>query len=590
MKIMSQYKWVASWCGAAMVMVVPWKMLEWVWLKPKKLEKYLRQQGLNGTTYKLPFGDTKEIMTTTNLEPMNLSDDIMPRVMPFVHRAIQNYGKIFFSWFGPPKKNNPYIEILSTGVIDYEGDKWSKHRKIINPTFHAEKLKLMVPAMCLSCDEMIKKWETLFSNDQSFELDVFPDFQTLTGDVISRTAFGSSYVEGRKIFELQKEIGLILMHVLQTLYIPGSRFFPNSRNKRMEESNYDEIKKNGHKRFGMTIDEVIEECKLFYFAGNENVGNLLVWTMILLSRYPQWQELMRDKAFQVFGSNKPDIEGLSRLKIVYMILLEVLRLYPSATALYRMSNNETKVAGINIPERKLIIMPILALHHDQDTWGDDSNYDEIKKNGHKRFGMTIDEVIEECKLFYFAGNENVGNLLVWTMILLSRYPQWQELVRDEAFQVFGSNKPDIEGLSRLKIVYMILLEVLRLYPSATALYRMSNNETKVSGINIPEGTLIIMPILALHHDQDTWGDDVLEFNPNRFAHGVSKAASKGQLSYLPFGGGPRICIGQNFAMLEAKIALIMILQWFSFVLSPSCPTIYHHSSTSIWCPLDFAKK
>ncbi|KAD4384339.1 hypothetical protein R6Q59_011637 [Mikania micrantha] len=501
MEIISQYRWVASWCGAAMVMMVPWKLLEWAWLKPKRLERYLRQQGLNGTTYKLPFGDTKEILNTLKLEPMNLSDDIMPRVMPFVHQAIQNYGKIFFSWFGPvpavhiidpeavrdvlsrmnefqkPKKSNPYIEILSTGVIDYEGDKWSKHRKIINPTFHAEKLKLMVPAMCTSCREMIKKWETSFSNKHTFELDVFPHLQTLTGDVISRTAFGSSYEEGRKIFDLQKEIGLILMHVLQSLYITGSRFLPNSRNKRMKE-----------------IDQELKS---------------LIRSMID-------QRMMAMKAGET-GQN--DLLGL---------LLQ-------------------------------------------------SNYDEIHMNGNKRFGMTIDEIIEECKLFYFAGNETVGNLLVWTMVLLSRYPQWQELARNEAFQVFGNNEPDIEGLGRLKIVNMILLEVLRLYPGVSTLYRISNNETKVAGINIPEGTLIIMPILALHHDQDTWGDDALEFNPNRFAQGVSKASSKGQLSYLPFGGGPRICIGQNFAMLEAKIALVMILQRFSFVLSPS----YSHAPQSI---------
>ncbi|KVD98123.1 cytochrome P450, partial [Cynara cardunculus var. scolymus] len=98
--------------------------------------------------------------------------------------------------FQKPRKNNPYVKILSTGIIDYEGEKWSKHRKIINPTFHAEKLKLMVPAMCLSCCEMIKRWETMFSNEKSLELDVFAHLQKLTGDVISRTAFGSSYEEG----------------------------------------------------------------------------------------------------------------------------------------------------------------------------------------------------------------------------------------------------------------------------------------------------------------------------------------------------------------------------------------------------------
>ncbi|XP_023752276.1 cytochrome P450 CYP72A219 [Lactuca sativa] len=501
MEIMSQYRWVASWCAVAMAMAVPWKMLEWVWFKPKRLEKCLRQQGLTGTSYKLLFGDTKEIMQTTKLEPMNLCDDIMPRVMPFVHRAIQTYGNIFFAWFGPvptlhiidpevvrdvlsrmnefqkPRKNNPYIKILSTGVIDYEGDKWSKHRKIINPTFHAEKLKLMAPAMCLSCCEMIKRWETLFSNEESLELDVFPHLQTLSGDVISRTAFGSSYEEGVRIFDLQNEIGSILMHVIQSLYIPGSRFLPNSRNKRMEEIDH-EVK--------TLIKDMIHKRTIAMEAGKS----------------------MHD-----------DLLG---------ILLQ-------------------------------------------------SNYNEIQETGNKKFGMSIDEIIEECKLFYFAGHETVGNLLVWTMVLLSRYPDWQELAREEVFQVFAHNQPNIDGLSRLKIVNMILLEVLRLYPGVTALYRMCIKETKVAGINLPEGTLVIMPILAMHHDQETWGDDAMEFNPQRFSQGVSNATTRGQHSYFPFGGGPRICIGQNFAMLEAKIAMAIILQRFSFVLSPS----YSHAPQSI---------
>ncbi|KAJ0668261.1 putative secologanin synthase [Helianthus annuus] len=456
--------------------------------------------------------------------------------------------KIFFSWFGPvptlhiidpnvvrdvlsrmnefqkPKKNNPYIEILSTGVIDYEGDKWSKHRKIINPTFHAEKLKLMVPAMCLSCHEMIKRWETSFSDEQSFELDVFPHLQTLTGDVISRTAFGSSYEEGKKIFELQKEIGLLLMHVLQSLYIPGL---------------------SREVSFG-------------------KVGNT---TCISLFMY--YEDFLINSFMKLAHPRVPETNFFSSLK----------RFLPNSRN-KRMVEIDGELKGLI---RSMIDKRMIAMEAGE-TGQDDllglllqSNYDEIQKRGNQRYGMTIDEVIEECKLFYFAGNETVGNLLVWTMVLLSRYPQWQELARDEAFQVFGNNQPDIDGLSRLKIVTMILLEVLRLYPAVSALYRTSVDETKVAGVNIPEGTLIIMPILALHHDQDTWGDDALEFNPTRFALGVSKAASKGQLSYLPFGGGPRICIGQNFAMLEAKIALVMILQRFSFVLSPS----YSHAPQSV---------
>ena len=123
---------------------------------------------------------------------------------------------------------------------------------------------------------------------------------------------------------------------------------------------------------------------------------------------------------------------------------------------------------------------------------------------------------------------------------------------------------------------MILNEALRLYPPGASLLRIVHKETKLGNLIIPAGVEIALPTILVHHDYELWGENAKQFNPERFSEGISKA-TKGQVSFFPFGGGLRIYVGQNFALVETKMALSLILQNFSFETSSS----YAHAPCSI---------
>lgn len=129
---------------------------------------------------------------------------------------------------------------------------------------------------------------------------------------------------------------------------------------------------------------------------------------------------------------------------------------------------------------------------------------------------------------------------------------------------------------------MIIHESLRLYPPVTVTERKSTKEARLGKFVLPANIKIITPILPLHHDPTIWGDDAHLFKPERFSKGVAAATKNNLAAFLPFGMGPRTCVGMNFANNEAKITLSMILQKYKFTLSPN----YVHSPIQVitLCP------
>ncbi|KAG7541236.1 Cytochrome P450 [Arabidopsis thaliana x Arabidopsis arenosa] len=203
-------------------------------------------------------------------------------------------------------------------------------------------------------------------------------------------------------------------------------------------------------------------------------------------------------------------------------------------------------------------------------YGDDllgAMLNAAKSNEHERM-MRMDEIIEECKNFYYAGQGTISLALTWTTMLLSLHQDWQEKLREEVFNECGKDKiPDSDTLSKLKLLNMVLMESLRLYGPVIKMSREATQDMKVGHLEIPKGTSIIIPFLKMHTDKAMWGEDTEQFNPLRFVNGISQAAIHPN-ALNAFSIGPRACIAKNFAMIEAKTVLTMILQQFRLSLSP----------------------
>jgi cytochrome P450 len=174
--------------------------------------------------------------------------------------------------------------------------------------------------------------------------------------------------------------------------------------------------------------------------------------------------------------------------------------------------------------------------------------------------MTTGELRDNLLTFIVAGHETTALTLSWALYLLAFDPDIQERVRDEARAVLGGRPAaGAEDVASLVYTRQVIEETLRLYPPAAFLSRTARAADELCGREVRPGDTVMLPIYALHRNHDLWPDPD-RFDPDRFAPG----AERDRFAWLPFGDGPRICIGASFAMMEAVVILATLVARFRF--------------------------
>ncbi|KAG8366489.1 hypothetical protein BUALT_Bualt17G0085300 [Buddleja alternifolia] len=471
-----------------------------IWI-PFRVQHLMRSQGITGPSYKIIHGTTKEALSLKIDEarkcPMDLSHDIFPIVHPSFYTWMKLYGKNFLTWIGPQphmvitepelikeiltnkagifqkiKAEGLIKKLLGDGLVSTEGEKWSKLRKLANHAFYAESLKEMVPAMIASAETMLENWRQY----EGKEIEISKEFMIMSSEVISRTAFGSSYVEGKNIFDMLTKLGILIFQKAGKINRP----------------------------FG--LEKILKS--------EDNVESDKI------------EKSLRDSVMAIVRKREEKV----------------------------LTGEENNFGGD-------FLGSLLRAHHDSDM-----------KNR-----ISVDNIIDECKTFFLAGHETTSILLSWTFLLLAIHTDWQDKARKEVLELFGQDNPNAEGLPRLKIANMIINEVLRLYSPAASLIRKVKRKVRLGEYEFPANMEFHIPPLALHRNPEIWGEDAHLFKPERFAQGVAMATQNDHTAFLPFGFGPRKCVGLNFAHNEVKIAMSMILQRYKFKLSSN----YVHSPITL---------
>ncbi len=179
--------------------------------------------------------------------------------------------------------------------------------------------------------------------------------------------------------------------------------------------------------------------------------------------------------------------------------------------------------------------------------------------------MNEQQLRDEVMTMVIAGHETVASALAWTWYLLSQSPDAEAKLHEEVDRVLDGHLPTANDLPRLPYTAMVFDEALRLYPPAWIITRKAISEDEIGKVRIPAGSLVVTSPYVTQRDPRYWPDPEA-FEPERFL--PERAAGRPRFAYYPFGGGPRMCIGNHFAMVEAGLVIATVAQGYRLRLVP----------------------
>ncbi|KAG0494760.1 hypothetical protein HPP92_005754 [Vanilla planifolia] len=497
------------------------RFLKRTWWDPIRITRMMEAQGIKGPSYTFFRGSTAEaskLLAGALAKPMELSHNVFPRVQPHFSSWFKTYGKpIVFNLFRPDLVllSDSWVCNLGQGrnVLIWQG---STPRLVVGET------------------ELVK--EILNDRKGVFPKGVTPEIhKKLLGDGLAMTK-GKKWARHRKLANHSFRVECIKRMIPEIVEEVESMM---DKWEAMESREVDLFKD-----FTVFASEIISRFAFgsSYAEGNAIFTNIDRLALIaarnsLTVRLPLVRKLLR---------SPDDIESKRLEEEMRESILKIVK-----------KREMMKEKGdINGYGDDLLGSLLSALH--------EANDEE---------GITLQDLIDECKTFYFGGHETTATMLSWTFLLLAINPEWQEKARAEFAEIFGDRSltlDDTAAVAKLKTLTMILNESMRLYPPVLNIMRVAERKTMLGKLVVPKGMELHLSPLIIHHDRSVWGDDAHLFRPERFAHGVATALAKarGGVAFLPFGGGQRICVGQGMAMLEARVALAMILRRYAFTISP----------------------